>query len=150
MFEEANFEDLWKIFDNILRDASLPNINCVLDGIDQCTGFTCDLLLQKFKKLFKPEASTSRINADSQIVPLRLMFISREDQPVSLKRFLTHFDRLRIEDDDVCKQKRTEDICLTVEERINNMSKEQDWAQDERLRNRTVQRLVTRSEGTYL
>ncbi|KAF2232324.1 hypothetical protein EV356DRAFT_578553 [Viridothelium virens] len=128
LFEEANFEDLWKAFETIIRNMSLPRINCVLDGVDECTGGTFDLLLQKFKTLFEdcskfdPGSSTSKSTITPTSVPLGLILIGREDHQICLKRFLSHFENLRIEHDSVCTQSLREDIHFTVKERIKLMA----------------------------
>ncbi|KAF2229789.1 hypothetical protein EV356DRAFT_520624 [Viridothelium virens] len=78
--EEDDGKDyLWKAFERIIRNTSLPRINCVLDGVDECTGVTFALLLQKFKTLFKdcsksdPGSSTSKSTITPTSVPLGLI-----------------------------------------------------------------------------
>ncbi|CAI7657910.1 unnamed protein product [Penicillium glandicola] len=67
-------EGLWLIFQTLIKDHSLGQLFCVLDGLDECGDNASAFLLPKFKVLFKSNLLTN----------LKLAIISRPSPTLSL------------------------------------------------------------------
>ena len=113
--EEAfakEFETLWNIFLNVIRDSESKNIICVLDALDECSLSTRGQLLNHLTQLFS--------NPTSFGSPQVKFFATSRPYP-AIERLLKNFHSVRLEGEaDLLGV--TQDIALVVGERVGNIS----------------------------
>jgi hypothetical protein len=114
LLHDSMFETQWFIFESIVHDATLPILNCVVDGLDECEPTSLEWLLIKLDKLFARttpshtptiQGSTITLVSDAtgksfQEEPrprLRVLVLSRAKTPPCLS-ILFRYKHLSLED----------------------------------------------------
>jgi hypothetical protein len=131
----SSLETLWLIFSNLIADAELGTMFCVLDGLDECEESTLRVLLPRIVSLLTSE------NPSSSKGTFKLAIVSR-DLP-GLRGCTT---RVRLDPDN--DEKVVGDIELFVSARVGELSKIEGFDDDFQSAVQTA--LLERAGGTFL
>ena len=130
----GSLETLWIIFIELVADAELGTMFCVLDGLDECEESTLRVLLPRIVSLLTGEVSSSTQGT------FKLAIVSR-DIPG-----LQGCTRVRLDPDN--NKKVVSDIKLFVSARVEELSRIEGFNEDFRESVQTA--LLERAEGTFL
>jgi hypothetical protein len=112
LFDDSMFETQWSILDSMLHHPTLPILNCILDGIDECEPTSLEWLLTKIDRLFLWTASgdifTSRDRyglmgamgsplSEKPRPRLRMLILSRAKSPPCLS-ILSRYKHLSLDE----------------------------------------------------
>ncbi|KAI9703093.1 MAG: hypothetical protein M1820_005965 [Bogoriella megaspora] len=160
LFDPARAESLhplWQIFSKMARSQSIPKINCVLDGLDECDPVSLKPFLAKLETLFRPAEdsdSGSVSSSEGKQVPdqvdnrIRFLITSRENCAIDLRPYFADFSSIRLDTD--CQQEIQEDLVRFISQGIEKTARVQGWPKSEAFHNEIVAKLVQRAEGVYL
>lgn len=139
LFTDSSFEALWSCFEIMIRDPSLGMALCVVDGLDECNDAWLEVLLQKLRALFLPDAA---MNSTCQ---LRMIILSRE-QPEFIARELGHFPRIGLEPH--ARGQPNSDIAKFIRGKVDELSKRRNYSPQLRLNLEEI--FWKRAEGSFL
>lgn len=89
LFTDSSFGTLWTCFESMVCDPSFRHVYCVIDGLDECSEASSEILLKRFRTLFSPNTN---LPSDCH---LNLIAVSRE-KPDFVARELSDFPRIRL------------------------------------------------------
>ncbi|OAL56010.1 hypothetical protein IQ07DRAFT_530043, partial [Pyrenochaeta sp. DS3sAY3a] len=130
----TSLETLWIVFRNIVGDADLGNMFCVLDGLDECDEGSLTLLVPKLVDLL------SERNLQTNATGFKLAIISRD--LLGLKGTT----RIRLDPDN--NQEVSNDIHQFITTRLEKLSKIEGF--NEKIRAKVHDTLLEGAAGTFL
>jgi ankyrin repeat protein len=131
----SSLEALWLIFSNLIADAELGTIFCVIDGLDECDESTLGVLVPRVVSLLTGDALSSAKGT------FKLAIVSR-DLP-GLRGCTT---RVRLDPDN--DEKVDSDIKLFMSARVAELLRIEGFSEDFQASVETA--LLKRAEGTFL
>lgn len=139
LFSASSFQTLWRIFEAMLRDPTVGQTYCVLDGLDECEKDSLELLLKRFGKLFGLGSS------EPAGFRLKLIITSRE-RPEIIQLLLSDFPRIRLDPDADIQV--NQDIHFFIESKVEELSRYREYTQP--LREHVTRVFHERAQGTFL
>ncbi|KAJ9664983.1 hypothetical protein H2201_004847 [Coniosporium apollinis] len=139
LFTDSLFGSLWTCFETMVRDPSLRDIYCVVDGLDECNEASLEVLSKGFRSLFRPSAVA--------VSPCHLHFIvvSRES-PDCVSRELSGFPHIRLDPD--AQSYVNSDIQKFITKKVDELSLAGNYTPE--LRSCVEAVFRWRAEGTFL
>ncbi|KAI4932683.1 hypothetical protein J4E85_003081 [Alternaria conjuncta] len=145
LFDDAQFEALWRVFDTMIRDKTLKSVTCILDGLDECIEESLAPFLVKIRDVFAP---TTHDLLKIPSTRLKAIAISR-NYPQSFEAFLDNFPRLRI--DATHNVEIGKDVNNYIDDRMKLLAcAEHKKPKLSQLRFNVRQKLVNGADGSYL
>ncbi len=139
LFTDPSFETLWMIFETMIRDSSLGDIYCIVDGLDECDEALSEVLLKKLKTLFSSKFT------QSSACHFKLIIVSR-DLPDFISDQLSSFPRIRLDPD--ADHEVNNDIHRFIEAKIDELSALRQYPKS--LRTHVKGIFESRAQGTFL
>ncbi|KAJ9654851.1 hypothetical protein H2201_008925, partial [Coniosporium apollinis] len=139
LFTDSSFGSLWTCFESMVCDASPGVVYCVIDGLDECSEASLEVLLKRLRALFSPNANLS------SACHLNLIAVSRE-QPDFVARELLGFPRIRLDPD--ADSYINSDIGKFITVKVDELARHRDYPPQ--LRSHVEDVFHKRAEGTFL
>ena len=138
LFEESAFESLWGVFTRIIQASSMSTLYAVIDGLDECDQKSLQLLLKKFRQLYRSPSPVGKV---------KLLVISRE-YPDDLPGLLHIFPHIRLDPDST--EEVNNGIKLYISTKVNELAEMPHKNYSQELRQLVKRALLDRADGTYL